>query len=433
MKNVNIRNGNLIFGGCSVVELAEKYGTPLYVISQEVIKNKCQEIRDSFLNRYENTRAAYASKAFLNLAMCKIIEREGLDLDVVSGGELYTAIQADFPMERILFHGNNKTIEELEMAIMNEVGRIVVDNLHELELINQIAKEYGKKIKVLYRITPGVESETHEYISTGQKDSKFGIPLTDGIIFEAIKKGIQYEYVEVMGFHFHVGSQLFNNNAYLGAVEKAIQLMKDANEKYGFITKELNTGGGYGIYYFKGDVPKPLNYFIDAIMDKIYERCKELDLEIPTVMIEPGRWIIGEAGITLYRIGSIKEIPGIRTYVSVDGGMTDNPRPALYGAKYEAIIANKADEDKDRVVTIAGKCCESGDILIWNLKVPEIEIGDILAVLNTGAYNYSMSNNYNKIPRPAVVLVNEGNSEIIVERETYEDLLARYRMPEYLK
>ncbi|WIF93985.1 diaminopimelate decarboxylase [Caminicella sporogenes] len=433
MENIRIKDGHFIFGGCDVVELVRRYGTPLYVISEEVIKRKCSEIREKFLCKYKNTRAAYASKAFLNPAMCKIIEREGLDLDVVSGGELYTAIRAEFPMEKVFFHGNNKTINELKMAIKNDVGRIVVDNLYEIELIDKISREYGKKARLLYRITPGVESKTHRYISTGQVDSKFGIPLAGNIIFEAIEKGIKCENVNLLGFHFHVGSQLFDNRSYLNAVDIITRLMKDVKERYGFITKELNTGGGYGIYYFKGDKPKPIDYFIDAIMEKIYKRCSEFGLEIPTVVIEPGRWIIGEAGITLYTIGFIKEIPGVRTYVSIDGGMTDNPRPALYGAKYEALIANKVDSEKNKLVTIAGKCCESGDILIWNLRVPKVASGDILAVLNTGAYNYSMANNYNKTPRPAVVLVNEGKSEIIVERETYDDLLMRCRVPEYLK
>lgn len=434
MPNLNIKNGNLIFGGCDTTWLAKEFGTPLYVISEEIVKDRCREIRDEFLFKYQNTRAAYASKAFLNLAMCKIVEREGLDLDVVSGGEIYTAIKANFPMERVFFHGNNKAIEELELAINNDVGRIVVDNIWEIELINKIAKEHGKKVKVLFRITPGVEEiDTHKYISTGQKDSKFGIPLTENVIFEAVKKGIKYENIELMGFHFHVGSQLFSNESHIGAVERVMVLIKEIKDRFGFVTRELNTGGGYGIYYTHGDDPKPLSYFTDAIMEKIYKKCDEFILDIPTVIIEPGRWVIGEAGITLYTIGSIKEIPDIRTYVSVDGGIPDNPRPALYGAKYDAVIANKADEEKNKVVTISGKCCETGDILIWNLKVPEVESGDILAVFSTGAYNYSMSNNYNRIPRPAVVLVNEGNAEIIVERETYDDLIRKDRVPEYLR
>ncbi len=426
-------NGNYVFGGADTVELAKEYGTPLYVVSEEIIKKKCKEIRENFLFKYKNVKAAYASKAFLNLAICKIIEREGLYLDVVSEGELYTAICADYPMEKIFFHGNNKSRCELELAISKDVGRIVVDNLYELEMVNDIGRKMKKKPKILYRITPGVESETHKYVVTGQRDSKFGIPLEKDIIFKALRLGMEYENVEVLGFHFHVGSQILDNTSHVMATQRVMDLIREAKDTLGFITRELNTGGGYGIFYTEGDREKPISYFTDAIVEKVIEKCKEFDLPLPTIIIEPGRWIIGEAGITLYTIGSIKEIPGIRTYASVDGGMPDNPRPALYGSKYQALIANKANRDADKVVTIAGKCCETGDILIWDLRVPELESGDILAVLNTGAYNYSMANNYNKIPRPAVVLVNEGYCEEIVEREKYEDLISRYRIPNHLK
>lgn len=426
-------NDNYIFGGIDTVELAKEYNTPLYVVSEEIINEKCKEIRETFLLKYDNVKAAYASKAFLNLAMCKIVEREGLYLDVVSGGELYTAICADFPMEKVYFHGNNKSINELELAISKNVGRIVIDNLYELKLVNDIGRNMKKKPKVLYRVSPGVDSKTHKYVVTGQKDSKFGIPLAEDKIFEAIKLGMEYENVEVLGFHFHVGSQIFDNDSHVMAVEKIVEVIRIAKDSLGFVTKELNTGGGYGIYYTEGDTPKPLSYFTDSIMETVTKKCSEFDLLVPTIVIEPGRWIIGEAGITLYTIGSIKEIPGIRTYASVDGGLPDNPRPALYGSKYNAIIANKVNEDTTKTATIAGKCCESGDILIWDLKIPEIEPGDILAVLSTGAYNYSMASNYNKLPRPAVVLVNEGHAEVIVQRETYEDLVGRYYIPQHLK
>ncbi|MTI68827.1 MAG: diaminopimelate decarboxylase [Firmicutes bacterium] len=428
MNNIK-RDDNLIFGGCDTVELAKEYKTPLYVISEKIIRDRCTEIKDDFLNKYKNVTAVYASKAFLTLTMCKIIESEGLGLDVVSGGELFTAIKANFPLNKVIFHGNNKTVEELNMAIEYEVGRIVVDNLYELELIRKIAKRLNKKVKILYRITPGVKSDTHEYITTGQKDSKFGIPLNEEIISEAVKKGMKYEEIDLLGFHLHVGSQLFDNSSHLAGVEVALRLIKKANDEYDFVTKELNTGGGFGIYYSGDDVRKPLNYFTDSIMDLINDRCKSQGLKIPKVIIEPGRWIIGEAGITLYTIGSIKQIPNIRTYVAVDGGMTDNPRPALYGAKYNAVIANKVNKKKNKVVTIAGKCCESGDILIKDIALPKVESGDILAVSSTGAYNHSMANNYNKNTRPAVVLVNDGESELIVRRETYKDLLIREKLP----
>lgn len=411
------------FSGCDTVNLAKKYGTPLYVMSEDCINERCKEIRDDFLNKYENTKAVYASKAFLTIEMCRIIEREGLGMDVVSGGELYTAIKAGFPMKKVIFHGNNKTLEEIEMAVKNNVGRIVVDNLYELELLNSVAQTFGEKVKILFRITPGVDSHTHKYISTGQIDSKFGIPIKADIINDAVKKAIELSNIELMGFHFHVGSQLFDNSSHIKAVKILVKLMDDMKKNIGFVTRELNTGGGFGIHYVKGDKPKPLSYFTDAIMKTIIDECNEYGLRIPLVIIEPGRWIVGEAGITLYTIGSIKEIPDIRTYVGVDGGIPDNPRPALYGAKYDAVVANKMNEEKNKMVTIAGKCCESGDILRYDLEVPKIDSGDILAFKSTGAYNYSMASNYNKIPRPAVVMVSNGEDRLIVKRETYEDLL----------
>ncbi|WP_432662864.1 diaminopimelate decarboxylase [Wukongibacter baidiensis] len=416
---------NFEFYNVDTVKLAEKYGTPLYVVSEDHIVNKCKEIQEDFIKKYKNVRAVYASKAFLNKEMCRIIDKEGLGIDVVSGGELYVAMQAGFPMEKIIFHGNNKTINELEMAIDNNVGRIVVDNFYELDLLNSITTEKEKKIQILFRVTPGVDSHTHEYISTGQIDSKFGIPISDDMIYDAVSRTTDMKYVEFKGFHFHVGSQLLENTSHLMALETLVTIMKRTEEELGLETRELNVGGGFGIYYSNGDDPKPLRYFTDAIMEALILACEKSNLLIPEVIIEPGRWIIGEAGITLYSIGSIKEIPNVRTYVGVDGGMPDNPRTALYQAKYEAVIANKINEEKNDTVTIAGKCCESGDILIWDLKVPRLAPGDILAVKSTGAYNYSMASNYNKIPRPAVVMIKDGEDRLTVRRETYEDLIAR--------
>lgn len=412
-----------MFAGCDTVELAKKYGTPLYIMSEDYIKDRCREIREDFIERYPNTRAVYASKAFLTKEMARIIKREGIGMDVVSGGELYTAIQVDFPMERVIFHGNNKSYDEIELAIKNNVGRIVVDNLRELDLIEEIGREYNKKICILFRISPGIDSHTHKYIQTGQVDSKFGIPLDHRTISEAMEKVLKLEFVELLGFHFHIGSQISDNRNHIKAIDIMTKLMKKVKDEYGFVTKELNTGGGYGIHYAEDEKRKPLAYFTDSIMEEIRKQCKEYKLETPIVIIEPGRWLVGEAGVTIYTVGGIKEIPGIRTYVSVDGGMPDNPRPSLYEAKYEGVIANKADQELTDTVTIAGKCCESGDILIWDLKAPKIESGDMLAVLSTGAYNYSMSSNYNRILRPAVVMLCEGQDRLIVKRETYEDLL----------
>lgn len=420
------KNGSLYFSGCEVEKLAEKYGTPLYVVSEDNIRAKCREVRESFLNKYPNTKVFYASKAFLTMEMCKILKEEGLGLDVVSGGELFVALKGGINPKNIIFHGNNKTIAEIIMAIEKGVGRVVVDSIAELILLDELAIKHNKVVDILFRITPNIDSKTHKYISTGQKDSKFGIPLNEIIIKEAIRKVIDSKNLRFKGIHFHVGSQLFDNSNHLQAIENTAQLMRVIKEDMGLEIEELNVGGGFGIKYVEIDEVKPLCYFVDAIMDKIHEKCAEYNLKLPKVFIEPGRWLVGEAGITLYTLGTIKQIPEVRTYVSVDGGLSDNPRTALYNAKYEAYIVSKLNCKRDTVVTIAGKCCESGDILIWDLMVPSsIARGDILAVMSTGAYNYSMSSNYNKIPMPAVVMLKAGTDRVIVKRQSYEDLIVR--------
>ncbi|HZK57075.1 MAG TPA: diaminopimelate decarboxylase [Clostridia bacterium] len=433
MYSKNLSDTNFIFDNCDTVELAKTFGTPLYVISEDRIRNKCRDIKENFLNKYSNTRAAYASKAFTTMAVCKIIESEDLGLDVVSGGELYTAIKADFPMERIIFHGNNKSYEEITLGVTHDIGTFVVDNIYEFELLEEIATEQNKKVKILFRITPGVEGSAHKYINTGQEDSKFGIPLDEKIIEYVVKRAMDSSNIILKGFHFHIGSQLFESSLNIMAVNVTVGLMKKLKEKFGFITEELNIGGGFGVRYTdEDDETKPISFHIDPVMKAVEDECNRAGLDMPAIIIEPGRWIVSEAGITLYTLGAIKEIPNVRTYISVDGGLPDNPRPALYEAKYEAIVANKADKKPEKVVTIAGKCCESGDILIWDLEVPQIESGDILAVFNTGAYNYSMSSNYNRLPRPAVVLISEGDARVIVERENYDHLLEREIIPHHL-
>ena len=427
-----VKNNRLYFDGCDTVELAKEYGTPLYVMSETAIVEKCREIRETFLNRYERTRAAYASKAFLTLSMCKIIEREDLCLDVVSGGELYTAMKANFPSERIEFNGNNKSVEELELAVDYKIGRIIVDGLDELSLIEEICKEKNKRVNILYRITPGIRSDSHDYIVTGKKDSKFGIPLDNEVIIPAVEQAIKSSYVNFMGFHFHVGSQLHNNESHIKALDTLLKLIKETLDKFDFVTPELNVGGGFGIRYTEEDDKKPYEYFLDPMMEKIEKFSRKLNIRRPEVVIEPGRSVVGEAGITLYTVGSIKDIKGIRKYVSVDGGMTDNIRPALYQAKYEGLTANRAEEARTEVVTISGKCCESGDILIKNAHVPNLKRGDIFAVFSTGAYNYAMANNYNKNPIPAMVLVKDGKSELIVKRQSYEHMIENELVPESL-
>ncbi|MGF6376110.1 diaminopimelate decarboxylase [Clostridiales Family XIII bacterium PM5-7] len=417
-----IRNNRLYFDGCDTVALAEKYGTPLYVFSETDMISRFDELKKTFIEKYPNTRVAYAAKAFFPLAMAKLVEDAGMCVDVVSGGELYTAIKAGFPAEKIEFNGNNKLPAELEMAIEYGIGRIIVDSLQELKRIEEICEAKNKKTKILFRITPGVKSSSHDYIVTGKKDSKFGIPLDDEVIMPQIEAAIASEYVEFYGLHFHVGSQLLDNDSHLQALDVMLKLVSKIKEECKVDVKELNVGGGFGVQYI--DEERPLfSYFLDPMMEKIDGFFKENGGVRPNVVIEPGRSIVAEAGMTLYTIGSIKDIKGIRKYVSVDGGMTDNLRPALYQAEYTGVIANKADQTKDEQVTICGKCCESGDILIKDLDIASPACGDTFAVFTTGAYGYTMASNYNKNPIPGVVFVADGQDKLVVKPQTYEDLL----------
>jgi len=430
---LEVRGGNLHFSRVDTVEMGEKHGTPLYLLSHDLIKDRCQDLRRSFLDRYENVRAVYAGKAFSSLAMCKIVEKEGIGLDVVSGGELYTAIKAGFPMEKVIFHGNNKSYNELVEAVENSVGRIVVDNFHELEMLDEITTRLERKADIFYRITPGVKSDTHSYISTGQKDSKFGIPILGGMVYEAVERVSKMDGINFRGFHFHVGSQLMDNTSHLGAIKQSVKIIKRIKDEYRIEVSELNIGGGFGISYSGDKKTHDLSHFLEGIMETIEDEFSKASLIRPQIIIEPGRWLIGDAGITLYKVGSIKEIPGIRTYLAVDGGMTDNLRPALYQAEYEAVIANKAGEKRENSVRVVGKCCESGDVLINEISLQSSEPGDYLAVFNTGAYGYSMANNYNRNTKPPVVLLSGGQDSVIVERETYEDVLSKDRIPEFLR
>lgn len=425
--------GHLEIGGCSTVDLARKFGTPLYIMDEEHIREICRDYYNSFTRKYKNALVIYASKAFLTLAMCKIIEEEGLGLDVVSGGEIYTALKADFPMEKIYFHGNNKSIEELELALSNKIGRIVVDSFYELDLLDEIAKEKNIKQKILIRVSPGIDAHTHEYIKTGQIDSKFGFPLETGQAKEAIHKALTKKNLELVGIHCHIGSQIFELKSFEHTIDVMMNFAREIYNLYGFVIKELNLGGGFGIYYTKEDTPVSIEAYADTIMNSVAQKASELGLPKPKVIVEPGRSIVGTAGTTLYTIGAIKDIPNVRKYVSVDGGMVDNIRPALYQAKYEAMLANRALDKKEEVVSIAGKCCESGDMLIWDIELPVVKSGDLLAVSSTGAYCYSMSSNYNKIGRPAVVFVKDGQADLVVKRESYEDLLRNDIIPERLK
>ncbi len=426
------KDGRLHFDGCDTVSLAKKYGTPLYVYSLTDIHNRIEELRNDFLDKYSNTRAAYAAKAFSTSAMLKLIQNQGLSVDVVSGGELYTAISVGFPGERIEFNGNNKLYEELLMAIEYGVGRIIVDGMDELLMIEEICKATGRKAKIMYRIAPGVNSETHEYITTGKRDSKFGIPLDHEVFYPAVEDAIRSPWVDFLGLHFHVGSQLFDNQSHLNALDILLEHVDQIRDRFAYEIREINLGGGFGIRYTH-ESRKPLSYFTDPLMDRIEGHYRDLGLNRPTVVIEPGRSIVGEAGITLYTVGDIKDIEGIRKYVSVDGGMTDNIRPALYQADYTGVVANKMDSDFKEKVTICGKCCESGDILIRDIDIPETEPGDIFCVHSTGAYGYSMASNYNKNPIPAVIFVRDGKDSLVVKRQTYQDMLRNDIVPSWME
>ena len=433
MELITTKNNTLYFDGCNTVKLAEEYGTPLYVLSENEIVNRCNQLKEMFLDKYHNTRVAYASKAFLTLAMCKIIEREGLSLDVVSGGELYTAIKAGFPPERIELHGNNKTYEELELAIQYGIKYIIVNYSDEIDLIEEVCAQNDKNVEVLFRISPEVDINSHEHIATGKKNSKFGFTLDNDVIFSAVKRVLHSKYLEFKGYHFHIGSQLFERDSHLKALDVILTVAKDTKSVLGIEVEEINIGGGFGVNYTQQDDRKPYSFFLDPVMKKVDEYTSENNVKKPIVIIEPGRSIVAEAGLTLYTVGSIKDIPGVKKYVAVDGGMPDNIRPALYDANYEGVIANKADAPKTDMIAVAGKCCESGDILIKEGKFAEAERGDILAIFSTGAYGYSMANNYNKLTVPAVVLVKDGKSQVIVKRQANEDLLRNDVVPDYLK
>ena len=418
-----IEGNNLIIGGIKAKDLAKDYGTPLYVMDEQLLIDNCRDYVKYFKVNSENNRVAFAGKAFLTLEMCRLIDREGLYLDVVSGGELYTAYKANFPMEKIYFHGNNKTLEEIEFGIKLGVGRFIVDNLWEMIKINEISEKYNKVQKVYLRLTPGIEAHTHEYIKTGQIDSKFGFAPVGNIIMDAIKKALELENIELVGLHCHIGSQIFETEPFADAAEVMINFINNIRQETGHMIEDLDLGVGFGIYYSEGDKPKETKEYCDIILNRVNEVCNKLSLKKPILTIEPGRSIVANAGTTLYTIGSIKEIPGVRKYLAIDGGMTDNIRPALYEAKYEALIANKASGNIESKVTVAGKCCESGDILLQDINLQEAESGDILAVLSTGAYGFSMSSGYNKNLRPAVVFVRNGEAKVVCKRQSYEELL----------
>ena len=411
---MEIKDNVLHIGGVNTLDLVKKYKTPLYVFDEELIRNKCREYIKSFKVKENGNKVAYAGKAFLTKYMCKLVCEEGLCLDVVSGGELYTAYKAGMPMENILFHGNNKTVDEVKLGIELGVGRFVVDNFYELDLIEKFCLENNKTQKIYFRVTPGIDAHTHKYIRTGQIDSKFGFALINGDFYKAVEKVKQYKNIELVGIHAHIGSQIFEIKPFLDEVEIMLKLLKEVNENNDDINlTEVDLGGGIGVYYTEEDKPKTISEFCEAIINKADEVCEELNIKRPTLLIEPGRSLVANAGSTIYTVGSIKEIKNVRTYVSVDGGMTDNIRPSLYQADYECGIVNKINKTgHNHKVTIAGKCCESGDILISDTEIGDINSGDILITTTTGAYGYSMASNYNKIPKNPVVFVQNGEDKL---------------------
>ena len=421
--NIN-EKGHLTIGGCDTVELAETYGTPLYVMNEEVIRRALRAYVQSMETYYpQGGRVAYASKACCFLEMYRIAAQEGCGADVVSGGELYTALRAGMPAERLYFHGNNKPEGELRMALEAGVGRIVVDNPAELRRLSSIAQDMGSTAAILLRVTPGIDAHTHQFIRTGQIDSKFGLTLENGEALAAAREALSLPGIDLKGFHCHIGSQIFDVDPFAHAADVMLRFMARVRGETGATLTELNLGGGFGIRYTDRDQPKPFGAYMKQVSAVMSQTAAELDFPLPFIILEPGRSVAAPAGITLYTVGAVKSIPGVREYVSVDGGLGDNPRYALYKAAYTVVAANRMREPNTRVMTISGRCCESGDLIQENVPLPDCEHGDILAVLGTGAYNYSMSSNYNRLPRPAVVMVMDGTSRVVVKGETYEDLI----------
>jgi diaminopimelate decarboxylase len=419
--------GHLEVDGCDLVDLVTEFGTPLMVYEEKSIRDQCRRYMAAFRQHTDDFEVIYASKAFSSLAVDQLVLEEGLSIDVSSGGEYHVAKTSGFPAERIFFHGNNKTRAELEYALAGGIGFVVVDSFQELALLEDMVGARGGKQAVLLRITPGVEAHTHSYIETGQVDSKFGFGLGDGVALEAIRETLAAPHLDLVGLHAHIGSQIFQLDGFRKAIEILVGLIGQAHAGFGFDCRYLNVGGGLGIRYTEEDAPSSIGDYAEVKVEGVRREMTAMGLPMPRVLIEPGRSIVGKAGITAYRVGTIKEIPGVRTYVSVDGGMSDNIRPMLYDAQYQGMIANRADAPADTTVTVVGKHCESGDILIRDAVIAKPESGDILVTPATGAYCYAMASNYNGSPRPAVVMVNEGRARVIIEREQYADLVAKHR------
>jgi len=424
--------GHLEVGGCDTVELADEFGTPLYVMDEVHLRQQCKQYRQSFAERLTAATIYFASKALTTTAICRIIDQESLSLEVSSAGELYTAIQAGFPPERILLHGNFKLDRELEMAIELGVARVAVDSLSELRRLAEMAHSAGTQADICLRVVPGIKPQTHSYIQTGQIDTKFGLNIGTGAAAEGVRAATELEGVVLRGLHCHIGSQMFELDSFARAADIMIEFMAQVRDELGVTVEELNLGGGLGIAYTSEDAPPSIPELADIIAEAVQQATDKYNYPIPEVILEPGRSIVGTAGLTLYTVGPIKEIPGVRTYVAVDGGLSDNPRPALYGAQYTAVVANRADQPRTMPVRLAGRHCES-DTLIEEVALAPVQEGDIIAVFSTGAYHYSMASNYNRFPRPAMVLVRDGQADVIVHRESLDDLVRQDVIPERLR
>lgn len=423
--NLSINSENhLVIGQHDTVELAKKFGTPLYVLDEDLMRDNCRAYKNAIDTYYDgHGLVLFASKALCTMYTGRLVAEEGLGADVVSGGELYTLYKAGFPMEKVFFHGNNKTPDEIELALNCGVGHIVVDNKYELELLNRIANEKNVNQRILFRIKPGIDAHTHDFVKTGQIDSKFGVALENGEAYEIHKLALSMSNIQIDGVHCHIGSQIFDVEPFCEAAKVMIGFIADLYDKLGIKVNILNLGGGFGIKYTATDDPIAPSEYIHKVTNVVKELAQEKGIDLPFLIFEPGRSIVASAGITLYTVGCVKEIENVRTYVSIDGGMCDNPRYILYGSKYTAVLANNASAEPVAPITIAGKCCESGDLIQEHVMMPQIHVGDTLAVLATGAYNYSMSSNYNRIPRPPIVAVSGNEAKIIVKRETYDDLI----------
>jgi len=414
--------GELILGGCKASDLAAEYGTPVYVLDEDTLRARCRSFIDEFRKIYPATSVSYARKAYINPILAKLFLEEGMGFDVVSGGELATTVSAGIPMDEVYFHGNNKTPQELEEALEHSIGWVVVDSFHEIELLDRLAGEAGKTQNILIRVSPGVDPHTHEYTTTGILDSKFGFSIQTGHAAEAIRLGLAAKNLNLCGLHFHLGSPIFELEPYRVAVDLVLRFAAQFREE-GLELQRFSPGGGFAISYKREDEPPAVSDYAEAIISTMTETCQDLGMELPSLVIEPGRAIIGPAGVALYRVGAIKDVPGVRKFVSVDGGMGDNIRPALYQAEYEVLAANKASQELVEKVTIAGKYCESGDLLATDVMLPKLEAGDLLAIPAAGAYCPSMASTYNMNPKPPMVLVKDGKSRLIRRRETYQDLL----------